>query len=296
MEAHQHPRILPVVMLAILSLPSYGAVRHPLDALEASEITATTDILRSAGEIDDKTLIASITLEEPPKADVLAWKAGEPIMRRAKAVLRRRSTTVEAVVDLDAGKVASLKEIPGAQPFVTLTEVLTAIEITTADPRMQVGLRKRGITDFEKLFCAPRTVGNFGTEAERTKRIVKVDCFDIRDVKTDVFANPIEGLFATVDLDRNVVLDVRDLPWGVDSREEHPSTFRGLGSDSRRIHRMAGTGRERLRWLPGHADLTEGEGDREAQPIWRSEGPIERDHHLQTGTEGKQPIEDGVVV
>ena len=76
---------------------------------------------------------------------------------------------------------------------------------------MQAGLRKRGITDFEKLFCAPRTAGNFGTEMEKTRRIVKVDCFDIQGVKTDIFANPIEGLFATVDLDRGKVLEVTDL-------------------------------------------------------------------------------------
>ena len=88
--------------------------------------------------------------------------------------------------------------------------MLSAIATTTADPRMQAGLRKRGITDLEKLFCAPRTAGNYGAAIERTRRIVKVDCFDIRGVKTDVFANPIEGLFATVDLD-NEVLEVADL-------------------------------------------------------------------------------------
>ncbi|HEY4490535.1 MAG TPA: tyramine oxidase, partial [Acidobacteriota bacterium] len=72
-------------------------------------------------------------------------------------------------------------------------------------------LKKRGVGDFEKVFCAPRTVGNFGEEAERTRRIVKVDCFDISDVKTDVFAKPIEGLFATVDLDQRAVMEITDL-------------------------------------------------------------------------------------
>ena len=72
-------------------------------------------------------------------------------------------------------------------------------------------MRKRGITDFGQLFCAPRTAGNFGHEAERTRRIVKVDCFDMRGARTDVFAKPIEGLIATVDLDRHEVLDVTDL-------------------------------------------------------------------------------------
>ncbi|MCI0618112.1 tyramine oxidase, partial [bacterium] len=114
-------------------------------------------------------------------------------------------------VDLVSGKVASHKEIPGGQPFLTMPEIMSAIEVTLADPKMQEGLRKRGITDFKQVFCAPRTIGNFGSEIEQTRRLTKVDCFDTRDVKTDVFANPIEGLFATVDIDHRKVLKVTDL-------------------------------------------------------------------------------------
>ena len=200
-----------LALFACLPLAAQIAAQHPLDALDASEITATTTILKNAGHVDDTTLVASISLQEPPKADVLAWKPGDAVPRSAKAVLRRNATTFETIVDLADGKVRSHQEIPGAQPFVTLPEMLSAIELTTSDPRMQEGLRKRGITDFTQLFCAPRTVGNFGAEIERTRRIIKLDCFDIRGVKSDVFANPIEGLFATVDLDNGKVLEVTDL-------------------------------------------------------------------------------------
>ena len=84
---------LSAALLAALPFTAQGAAQHPLDALEASEIVATTAVLRSAGHVDDKTLIALLTLQEPPKADVLAWKTGDPIPRQAKAVLRRNSTT-----------------------------------------------------------------------------------------------------------------------------------------------------------------------------------------------------------
>jgi len=211
MQAHARWQLLLPILFTFLPIATHGAARHPLDALEAPEIAATTAILKSAWQADDKTLIASITLLEPPKGEVLSWKSGDPIPRRAKAVLRRRATTVEAVVDLDNARVLSVKEIPGAQPFVTMTEILAAIDVTTRDPRMREGLQKRGIANFEKLFCAPRTVGNYGTQIEKTRRIVKVDCFDIRGIKTDVFANPIEGLFATIDLDRGEVIEVTDL-------------------------------------------------------------------------------------
>jgi len=203
--------ILWILFICLLTGILHAAATHPLDALDASEIPTTTAILRAAGHADDNTFIASITLQEPVKSDVLGWERGEPIPRKAKAILRRNAKTFEALVDLTSGKVLSYQEMPGAQAFITFPEILSAIKITAGDPKMQEGFRKRGITDFEKLFCAPRTAGNFGKEIERTKRIVKVDCFDMRDVRTDVFAKPIEGLFATVDLDRGQVLEVTDL-------------------------------------------------------------------------------------
>jgi primary-amine oxidase len=200
------------ILLLFCLLPRINfAVDHPLDGLTAAEITTTTAIMRTAGLVDDKALIASIALAEPSKADVLAWKKGDAIPRQTKSVLRKNAKTYEVVVDLVSRSVLSEKEIPGAQPLLTMQEILSAIQLVIADSKMQEGFRKRGLIDFEKIFCAPRTVGNFGKEIEKTKRISKVDCFDIREVKSDVFANPIEGLFATVDLDQNKVLEVTDL-------------------------------------------------------------------------------------
>lgn len=211
MNTSLYRRVLLPALIAILPSGSALAAQHPLDALDASEISATMAVLRRAGHADDRALIASLTLQAPPKEQVLAWKAGDPLPRKAKVVLRHDATTYESVVDLGSGQVLSHRAVPGVQPMVTLPEILSAIELTTGDPRMREGLRKRDITDFEQLFCAPRTAGNFGAEPERTKRIVKVDCFDIRGARSDVFAKPIEGLFATVDLDRREILTVTDL-------------------------------------------------------------------------------------
>ncbi len=208
-----HPRLLrPLIIVAAILLATRAtSATHPLDPLDASEITAAVAALRAAGHADDATMFASVTLLEPPKAQVLAWRPGQPVPRAAVVVLRRRATTYEARVDLVNGKVTSHNAIPGAQPTVTMPEILGAIELTTEDRRMQDGLRKRDVTDMSQVFCAPRTIGNFGRPEESGRRLVKVDCFDIRGVRTDVFANPIEGLFATVDLDRREVLAVTDL-------------------------------------------------------------------------------------
>jgi len=201
------------ILISIIFMPGilFGSVSHPLDALTAEEITKAASILRESGHADKQTLFSSIKLQEPEKSIVLSWKEGQPIARAAAVIFRKNAKTYEAVVDLVSGKVVSHKEMPGAQPFQTMPEIMAAIEVTLADPRMQEALRKRGITDLKQVFCAPRTIGNFGSEMEQTRRLTKVDCFDIRDVKSDVFANPIEGLFATVDHDHRQVLKVTDL-------------------------------------------------------------------------------------
>ena len=49
--------------------------RHPLDSLSAEEFNRTTAALRSSGDLIPSRRFASITLDEPAKAAVLAWRA-----------------------------------------------------------------------------------------------------------------------------------------------------------------------------------------------------------------------------
>lgn len=204
------PRLL-LILAALAAMPA-AAARHPMDALDADEIATTVAVLRDTGQADAQTLFVSIDLEEPAKEAVRAWRPGDAVPRAASVVMRRDGKTIVAVVDLGAGRVVRSEEVPGGQqPSITAPELIGAMETALADARMQEGLAKRGISDLTQLFCAPRTVGNFGRPEEMTRRLVKVDCFDIRGVRTDVFATPIEGLFATVDLGSGEVIDVTDL-------------------------------------------------------------------------------------
>lgn len=186
--------------------------QHPLDGLEADEIVRAATILRGAGHTDESTPILSLTLEPPAKSDVLDWTSGDPIPRAARAIVRRDRINHEIVIDLDSGEVVATETVPGpGQPTLVVDEIVAAIEATLADPEMQAGLTKRGIDDFDALSCAPRTTGNFGADIEQERRLVKVDCFDLSDNPDNVFAAPIEGLFAIVDIEAREVLDVIDL-------------------------------------------------------------------------------------
>jgi primary-amine oxidase len=195
-----------------ISAPTLALPNHPLDALEAAEITRAAAILRSANHIDDVTPLLSLDLAAPAKQEVLAWHPDSPFSRRARAVIRRDGITREFIVDIKAGEVISTEVVPGpGQPPIAGIELFSAINIALNHPDMQRSLTKRGITNFDALFCPPRTVGNFGAIHEQSSRVVKVDCFDLSNNPSNIFASPIEGLFATVDLDAGKVLEVVDL-------------------------------------------------------------------------------------
>ena len=102
-----------LMLTAGLAPASFAAASHPLDALDATEIAASTAILRANGHIDDATPILSLTLEPPFKGEVLAWEPGKEISRNARAVVRREGVNREFVIDLNANNIATVEEIPG---------------------------------------------------------------------------------------------------------------------------------------------------------------------------------------
>lgn len=205
----------PAAWTLLLLIPFHSAQaeqNHPLNGLSASEITRSAAILRSKGHTDESTPILSVTLEPPPKSGVLAWETGDSLPRQSRVTVRRDRVNREFIIDLDTDEILTIEEIPGpGQPPISFDEMFRAIDIAVGDERMQAGLAKRDITNLEAIFCAPRTGGNFGAPVEQEKRIVKVDCFDLSNNPTNVFAAPIEGLFAVVDLEAREVLDVIDL-------------------------------------------------------------------------------------
>jgi primary-amine oxidase len=185
-----------------------AAATHPLDPLTADEI----QIAVRAARADARLASASfplISLLEPVKATVLAWQPGQPISRRARLQAMTGDRVYELEVDLASGQLASVVERSGAGPSITLSEV-EATKTVLSHPDFKAGLAKRGITDMEKVFCAPFSAGYYGNAAHEGKRLVKLGCFDTRRSTTNVFGWPIERLYALFDLRTREVLSVTD--------------------------------------------------------------------------------------
>jgi primary-amine oxidase len=215
-------RLAAAGLVAVALFCCTEAAAHPLDPLSAEEIETAVAVLRAAGDVDSDTRFSLITLDEPEKPAVLAWRPGQPYARKAFVIARRDRTTYEAVVDLVARKVERGEAIPGVQPAISLDELAEAQRITLTDPGWQTAMRKRGYSHFsrDKVFCAPMAVGYATDPDEAGRRLVRVTCFDAAGARNR-WSRPIEGLRALVDLDEKRVVRLIDTGQVPVSRETH---------------------------------------------------------------------------
>src|SRR5947209_14921632 len=130
--------------------PAQGRVIHPLEPLAADEIANAAAIVREHTRLSHRSRFISITLHEPPKEQVLAFRHdGEAIDRQAEVILLDPSQlgAFEALVSLSQGKVLSWEHIQGVQPAVTFEEILEVEDLVKQDQQFQAVLARRGITD-----------------------------------------------------------------------------------------------------------------------------------------------------
>ncbi|MGQ0735532.1 MAG: copper amine oxidase [Acidobacteriota bacterium] len=207
---------------------------HPLDPLIPDEIRTAVKVALTDSRLAGAAFPA-ITLQEPPKADVLAWQPGGAITRQARLQVMNAAGVHEVVVDLSGQRLLSVVARTGVEPSITLSE-LEATSVVLSDARFKDALATRGVTDLTKVFCAPFSAGYYGETADHGRRLVKVGCFDTRRSTTNLFGWPIERLYAMLDLRTREVLSVTD--YGVvpisDSDQNFSEAAAGVLRDPRK--------------------------------------------------------------
>jgi len=190
--------------------PLYAAdAQHPLDALTVPEFWATYEAMKASGKLDAASRFAGITLHEPPKAEVLRWKPGEPFRRESLAIIKQGRRTFEATVDVAHQKLISWQEIKGVEPILIADETEGIDEKIKADPNWQAAMRKRGITDFDTVGCGGNSPGYFGTPEEQGRRLQRVTCSEGRGFQQRG-AHPIEGLIVVWDSEEQKIIRIID--------------------------------------------------------------------------------------
>ena len=203
---------------------------HPLDALTAEEYWTVFEVLKASGKVDPQTRYPAINLQEPPKTAVLKWKKGEPFSRQALVVVRQGANAFEAVVDISARRLSSWTRIDGMPNFTG--EDFRAIEgLIKGNSDFQAAVKRRGITDYETLDCYGMVLGNFGTELERGRRLVRGICNERRGASSGQF-RPIEGVVVLIDYHARKVVKVidtgvRPIPRDTGDYDERPRAVPG---------------------------------------------------------------------
>jgi primary-amine oxidase len=180
--------------------------QHPLDALTAEEISAAKSLLTKQRLISDTSEFANLTLAEPPKADVLRWKLGEPIPRAAFAIVRHKNETYEARIDLSAAKVTSFEKQQGVEASILDKEWRAARDAFTSDPRFIATMNERGYADLKNVFCTPNPAGYFAEAPYEGRRVFRIPCFDRSNKLHPLIARPVEGVHGIVDAETLEVL------------------------------------------------------------------------------------------
>ncbi len=185
--------------------------QHPLDPLTGAEFRQTAAALRRDRGVADSWRFASIELQEPEKSQVKGWVAGDPVPRRAVAVLwdRQDNRTVEATVDLVADTVVAWTHVPGVTPNFTVDEWREVDTAMRAHPRVVQALAERGISDMSLVLVDVWTYARELMPPQwRDRRLGWGDVW-CRDVPGgNPYAHPVSGLKLIVDMNTLELLEL----------------------------------------------------------------------------------------
>jgi len=185
---------------------------HPLDPLNAQELKDVVEHARNVWKLDHRHLFAMVQLHEPSKEIINNWKNSDPIERAAKITLwnSATSTVIEAVMTVE-GKEVSFTEIPGAKSPILSTESEKAIKAAKADKRIIAALKDRGVEDINQVHMETWPIGaQIPKELDDGRRLIWTPMWQRPTEFANLYAHPINGLHAIVDLDSGEVVSVEN--------------------------------------------------------------------------------------
>jgi len=191
---------------------SHRTATHLLDALTADEILTVTKVVHSHPDFGTDVLFETVELKEPAKSVVRSFKPGDPLNRSARATVFRSGGigVWRLVISLDDEKVISIEHRPDARPMIQIEEFMLIEDMVKSNPEFIAACEKRGIRDLSLVCVDPWSAGNFGIPGEEGRHL----CHTFAWLRTrefdNLYAHPIEGLNAVVDIKTGEVLRVDD--------------------------------------------------------------------------------------
>ena len=193
-------------------MKSTGTRIHPLDPLSAQELKNVVQHARNIWKLDHRHLFAMVQLHEPSKEVINNWKNSDQVERAAKITLwnSATSTVIEAVITVE-GKQISFTEIPGAKAPILSTESEKAIKAAKADKRIIAALKDRGIENLDQVHMETWPIGaQIPKDLDDGRRLIWTPMWQRPTEFANLYAHPINGLHAIVDLDSGEVVFVEN--------------------------------------------------------------------------------------
>lgn len=217
------PRISAIQSFAAAPLTSTtetapNTCAHPLDPLNRWEIEQAVALVKTHPDTPARAFFPNVVLNEPPKAEVMAFKAGDTYRREAlvEAYDRPNNQLYRAVVDLRSKKVVSFDKLPQVnQPTIFFDEFTTILPLVTQDAEWRGAMAKRGVNP-DDVYLDVWAGGDLTINTDRNgeavpegTRILRVLSF-LQGGKPNPYDRPIEGVVVAVDMNRLKVLQVTD--------------------------------------------------------------------------------------
>lgn len=184
--------------------------KHPLDPLTIQEIKKVQKILQQSSIFNHgKFALHSVVLEEPPKEQVLLWKAGSSLpSRKATIIAWANGHAYKLIVDLASGQIVDSQiSHENGYPAMTMEDMTSAVQVPLKSKKFVEIIGKRGV-NVSDLSCLPISLGWFGPD-EEGRRLIKIQCYSSAGT-ANFYMRPIEGLTVLVDMDSKEVLKITD--------------------------------------------------------------------------------------
>lgn len=187
-----------------------AADAHPLDELDSNEINAVKHILIDEDIFKKGHYFSFIKLQEPPKAEILAYQPGQPYRREALASVFDHTNNIvtEVLIDLKGSRILKQDTIKNADPVGLLSvkaDSALLANIMKSDEKWVAALRNRKISIDSVTYKTNAAADMGSAPAGHRERVVGVR------YKNKKYGNLlIGGLFAFVDLTDKKILKIVD--------------------------------------------------------------------------------------
>ncbi|MEV6343081.1 primary-amine oxidase [Actinoplanes sp. NPDC051851] len=188
---------------------------HPLDRLTPDEIALNRNLLDKNGLISATTRFPLVMLVEPPKSFVVGWEPGTPWDRQVSTVLLDRTTgeVRDVLTSLTTGTVLDQRVVDvrtEGQPPIMGEEFDLVERILWSDDAWCAAMARRGLTTPERIRISALSAGVFDIAGEQGRRLVRCLSFLQLGDDDNVWAHPIDGIVAYVDLITGEVVQLID--------------------------------------------------------------------------------------